>query len=478
MHLTFKRALGATLATLVIVLFICGFAGYAARLTAPPIPDKPPGLVALEAAENRDFQDMLASITFGGPIYPVDLVPIDPNAPDPASTRLYNNLLDNLLSSLHYYYKLSPDSPAANNVTAWNAENGERMISTAFLFSVENHVNWLLTLELYTRLHSKAVFDEDLEYARERVEALFTQDWHPVAEWPLGIYFDLVYLHDLTGEQKYLDWAYRYAAGDGPDDFDTPLTKARGLAHLYQYNRARMASPFYFYFPALIADYSTRFDDPALMTVGRSFFVGLKDMLYDDLYKMLWKQASVASDGSTSINIIQTFDTLEQLSAIRAILEYGRASGDPEALDLARAILSGIWDADAPMLIEAPEGFLPGTYFGVYTAYDVDREAERFDETEVTIDQILLYNVNVMLNEYTRGEFRDDVDFLTSWMELSGPLYHEDANGFYIDYGENWVVPEHRMVSAKAAIWMARSLAQDEWYRYQRVQSLTESGFE
>jgi hypothetical protein len=193
---------------------------------------------------------------------------------------------------------------------------------------------------------------------------------------------------------------------------------------------------------------------------------------------MFWKQVSVPRDGSTSRNIIQTFDTLEQLSAVRAILEYYKASGDPEALDLARAVLHGVWDTGSPLLIEAPENYPPSTFFGVYTAYDVDREAERFDEGEVTIDQILLYNANVMMNIKTSGEFRDDVDFLTSWLETAGPLYHEEANGFYTEYSEEWVIPDHRLVSSKAAIWMARTLAEDEWYRFNKVQTFAETGFE
>jgi hypothetical protein len=86
---------------------------------------------------------------------------------------------------------------------------------------------------------------------------------------------------------------------------------------------------------------------------------------------------------------------------------------------------------------------------------------------------VLLLETNVLRNEATRGEQRGDVDFLSSWMEDSGPMYREGANGYFTSYADDWKDPENPEVSAKAAIWTARALAEDERYRFETVQAVT-----
>lgn len=473
MHLDFIKALGILLSLTIIVLIFTTLAGAAAWVNRPPTVVKPAGLVALEAEEDREFQNLLRDIL--PPRSPGAFEtepPIDPNAPKPADTRLYNNLLDNLLSSLHYYYRVDEDTPPSVFVTSWDADTGARVLGNARLVALETNVSYLLTLELYRRLHRKALFDEDLEFVTQRTEAIFEEDWHTVLEWPLGVYFDLLTLHDLTGEEEYWLWAQRYAAGSGPEDANTPLFKARTLAWQYQYNSPRTGSPVYFYYAALLAEWGRR-NDPAYINLARTMFAGLRELLYDPRYRMMYKQGSVQSDGST--NVIQTFDTLENLMAIRAILAYGKAAGDPTAVSLARTMLEGMWETGSPLLIHAPEPFPPSAYFGLYTAFDLGREAERLAPAEAAIVQILLYEVNVLVNEQTRGELRGDVDFLAGWLEDLGPLYSESVNGYYNTYRESWEEPEERLLSAKAAIWMARSLVWDEWYRYRTAQALAAS---
>ncbi len=462
---------------LVMAFVLAGLAGLAAIFNSPPIAVKPDGLRALEAAENRDFQDLMDTINTRGEPITYTPEPRDPNAPIPAETRLYNNLLDNLLSGLHYYYKAPEDSPPSQFVTSWNAGDGGRNISDARLLSLEINLSYLLTLERYRRLHSKAIFDDDLEYARKRVGDIFNEDWHSMAEWPLGLYFDLIDLYELTGEEKYLEWSERYAIGDGPNDSDTPLAMAKNLAFRYQFDQPRMASPFYFYYAAFLADWGNR-HDPTLANQAHYMFTGLRDLLYDPRYKMLWKQASVSQGGSGSKNIIETFNTLEQLTAIQAILEYGKASGDTEALSLARVILSGVWGTSSPLLRTAPEPYAENTFFGLYTAYDHGREAERYDPGMTTIDHILLFNSIVLLNAATKGEMRGDIDFLVNWLETVGPVYKPNANGYYVLYDENWESPDpnEQWVSAKASIWMARAIIEDEWYKYLRTEELTSQG--
>ncbi len=474
MHLTFTRFAGTFLVLAAIVVVTAGLAAVAARLNTPPVVTKPVGLSALEAAENRDFEHLLNDIRPSFAPYEMETVPpIDPDAPVPSGTYLYNNLLDNLLSALHYYYRVPEDADPSTYVTSWDPDTGERVLSTGVrLPALEMDISYLLALEMYRTIHRKAVFDEDLENARQRVAAIFAEDWHTVKEWPLGPYFDLITLYELTEEEQYLQWAERYGAGDGSDDPNTPLAKARSLLFRYQHQLARQASPFYFHHAALLSDWGNR-HDPALASQARTLFEGLRDMMYDARYKMLWKQVSVPQDGSSIRNIIQTFDTIEQLSAVRAILEYWRTSNDPEAVSLARAIMQGVWDEGSPLLIQPPEEYPPSTYFGLYTAYDVEREAERLTPTEKTIVQILLFETVVLLNEHTRGEFRGDVDFLASWLEDNGPLYRIHANGYYGTYDDDWADPEQPMVSAKASIWMSRAIARDEWYRFQRAQALT-----
>jgi hypothetical protein len=454
-----------------------------AKKNSPPFSAKPAGLVSLEEKTNRDFQDLLLNITARSNISQIETVPpLDPNAPIPSGTYLYNNLLENLLSGLHFYFPVSEETPTGVFVSSWDAETGERVQSEFMLGSLEYNVNYLLTLELYRKLHTKAVFDQDLEYARERVHNIFAQDWRTMAEWPLGAYFDLVELYDITGDETYMEYAERYALGNGPDDINTPFEKSLHLAFQFNLNFARMASPVNFFNAALLADYGNRHDDPELLRQANSLFTGLKNLLYDNRYKLLWKRASVPADNSSTVNLIQTFDTLEQVSAIRAISLYGRASGDPEAIGLAKTILNGIWGTEegtSMLLIEPPPGWAATTYFGLHTAYDQDREAKRTDPNEITIVQILFYLANVLVNEDTKGEFRSSIDFLGGWLEDNGPpMYRRSGNGYLLNYVDLWQDPERPMVSTQASIWMTRALAEDEWYRYNVAETLIDTNEE
>lgn len=474
MHLRSIGVLGILLAIFGLGILFLGAAMWTAGMPQwHPRAVKPGGLSALEVTEDREHQGILDDIRPPRiesrlPTEP----PVDPNAPKPADTKLYNNLLDNLLSSLHYYYQVPDDAPPTQFVASWDADTGARVLGDALWVSLEANLDYLLTLEIYRRLHAKAVFDQDLVFARKRVEGIFAQDWHTGIEWPLSPYFDLVQLYDLTGDEQYLQWAERYALGDGPQDSNSPLSMAKGLAFKFQYSLARVGSPIYFLYAALLADYGKR-RDPAMINQARFMFEGLRDLLLDRRYNLLMKQVSVPSDGSSVRNLTQTFDTLEQVTAIRAVIAYGQASGDPEATSLAKAVMSGIWGTNSILLVKPPEDMPPTTFYGVYTAYDLGREAMRMDPNMKTIDQILLFETEVLLNGATRGEYRGDVDFLASWLEDSGPLYKPYLNGYFATYGDNWADPEDKIISARAAIWMARGLAEDEWHKYRTAQAVS-----
>jgi len=474
-RLNFIKSLGSILVILATGAIIGGATMVVAYLNSPPRLQKPSGIAAMEVRENLALDQLLSDVTPRyGTIEVETHPPVDSGAPAPAGTYLYNTLLDNLLSSLHYYFKMPAESEVTEFVASWDAETGERVLSDALLISLESNISYLLTLETYRKLHMIAIFDEDLEATRERVRELFDAEWHSRGEWPLGVYFDLIRLYEITENEDYLRWAERYAAGDGPEDTNTPLYRARELALRIQYDYPRTTSPFHFYHCALLADYGNR-HDPTMLNQARIMFEGLREFLYDPRYKMLWKQVSTQGG---SMNIIQTFDSLEQLSAIRAITEYGKISGDPDALSLTRALLDGVWGSESPMLITAPEPYSPTTYYGIYTAYDVDRSAERLDPNEQVIVEILLYEALVMVNEATRGEFRGDVDFLSSWLEDNGPLYRRYFNGYFTEYAPIWEDPLNPMISSKAAIWMSKGLVADEWYKYRTARALSISGVE
>jgi hypothetical protein len=470
----FGRALGITLAILVLAGIFSLLTIAANKVYGPPVIEKPDVLVSLERWEGREFDQLLVdALTWPMPDEMETIPPVDPDAPPPASTRLYNNQLENLLSSLHYFYRLSGDDSPSEYVIGWDPEDGGRVVTTATLFSIETNISYLLTLEMYRKMHAKAVFDEDLEYARKVVDDLFAMTWRTALEWPLGPYFDLVALYDLTGNEKYLEYSRRYGGGDGINDYNTPLTKARTLAVAYQRNRPGNASPFYFLHAALLADWGKRYD-PSMVDQARTVFRGLRRDLLDTRYNLFWKQSSTAGDGSGAKTVIQTFDSLEQLTAVRAILLYAKSSSDPEGLALGKAVMEGIWDEDSPLQYKPPADLPQSAFWGIYTAYDMQREAERLDTGERTIIHVLLLEDMVLLNELTRGEYRGEVDFLSQWMEDSGPLYDQQLNGFYTLYKGQYEPVEGSNLDSKSAIWMARALVQDEWYRYRSVRDLTE----
>jgi hypothetical protein len=474
-HLHFVRALGITLSILVIWLVLSALSTLIVGITRPPVPLEPNGLAAMEIAENREMEKLIEDATYLGPAAGIETqVPVDPDAPEPRFTRLYNNLLDNLLSGLHYFFRVEENTPPSTFVTSWDADTGSRVLSDEFFVSMETNVSYLLTLEMYRRMHTKAVFDEDLDFARARVDAIFTADWHTSMDLPLGVYFDLIDLAGLTGEDKYIQYAEKYALGDGPSDLNTPYRKAMDLALKVEYDSPRMASPFFFYQAAFLADYGSR-RNPELLTQAKDLFNGLTDLLFDRRFNLLYKQASIPAGRGGVRNIIQTFNTLEQLSAIQAIVRYYDVTNDAEALSLAKQVFMGVWGAGSTLLIEAPSNMPGSTYYGLYTGYDREREAKRDDPGERTIDQILTFVAVVSLNGATRGEYRNDIDFLKGWLEDLGPLYKADANGYLSNYNSGWGVPDQQWVSARAGIWMARGIAEDEWYVYRRARALTES---
>lgn len=474
MHLRFDRALGSILSILSIGIIITAFSILVSGNPRwHPKAVKPAGLSALEIAESREFEAMLQDLMpYGTRMVAETEPPVDPNAPKPHDTRLYNNLLDNLLSSLHYYFKVPEDAPPSRVVISWDMNDGSRIVKDEFLIALELNVCYLLALESYRKLHTKAAFDEDLVSVRKRVAKIFNSEWHTTQEWPIGPYFDLVELYDITGNEDYLKWAKKFAAGDGPSDPNTPLTKAKMLAVRFQANKARTASPVLFLYAALLADWGKRYD-PAMLSQARSLFEGLQHLLLDRRYNMFWKQVSVPFDASPRRKIIETLDTIEQLTAVRAIILYGEATGDPEAFSLAQLVMKGIWGKNSPLLIPPPSGYPEGVFYGIYSAYDHLREATRWEPGEMPLNQILLFDTNILLNAMTKGQVRDDVEFLGHWLEDSGPIYKESANGYFVEYGEGWTDPEIPMVSAKAAIWVAKAIVNDEMYRFRTAKEIT-----
>jgi len=436
---------------------------------SPPRVVKPAGFQAMEDAEQADLDQWLFQLYRRSGESTVEWVSTDSDTPPPAASRQYRDLIDNLLLSLKYYYKLNDEYAPSEFVSSWSAGTGERIVSNARLLSLETHVNYLLTLEMYRKVHSKAVFDNDLEYARQKVDDIFSEEWHTQFSWPLATYFDLMDLYEITGEEKYLEYAERYGAASDRTDPNSPYAFALEQSFKIYSDIPRTVTPFNFYHAALLADYGARYDDLPLQTQAKSMFDGIRDQLYDPRYKMLWKQASVSTPGSSTANYTRTFDALEQFNAIRGIVEYYKVTGDPDAISLARALVEGIWGLGSKMLIHPPQGLSEGTFYGLYTAYDVEREAERLDQNEQTIVQILLYDAMVLVNEVTRGELRDSIDFLVSWLETNGPVYRPEANGYLATYDEVWEVPEDPRVSGNAAIWMSKAIARDEWYRMQRA---------
>ncbi|HDS29687.1 MAG TPA: hypothetical protein ENN67_01450, partial [Firmicutes bacterium] len=186
MHLNFTRAFGITLATLAIWMVLSAVSFVIYRITRPPVPVQPHGLLAMELAENREMEQLIEDASFTRQISFFETQsPVLPDTPAPRYTRLYNNLLDNLLSGLHYYYRVDEDTPLTTIVTSWDADTGLRVLGDEFYVSLETNLNYLITLEKYRRMHSKAVFDEDLEFIRNRVDTLFEQEWHTVMDIPL-----------------------------------------------------------------------------------------------------------------------------------------------------------------------------------------------------------------------------------------------------------------------------------------------------
>ena len=447
----------------------------AAKLNPPPVGAKPQGLNFLERRQNIIVGQLIddANERQGFTIEEPVILPAE-GVPAPGETRKFRTLSDNLLNSLHYYYRLPDNAPSSEFVYKWDAKTGGMMTSDARLFALENDVNYLLSLEIYRSLHPIALFDTDLQYMRKKVDDIFAQDWHTMQESPLGVYFDLMELYNFTKNEKYLQYAERYAGGDGPDDPQTPLVKARNFAIMFQRDVPRQASPVYFYYAALLSDWANRHDE-TMAAQANALFKGLMEFLYDNRFRLLYLRVSTATGGNTAVrNITETYNTLDQLTAIDAILEYYKSSANPEALSLARAIMRGVYGTDSILVQKAPEEIGENKFYGIYTTYDHGREAWRFESDEATMDHILLFSDIVKLNSVTHGEYRDDIEFLTSWLENSGPMYDEYANGYYVSYEKDWTVPEDsKWILSKAAIWMSKALIEDDLYKYEQSQVIT-----
>jgi len=454
------------------VMFAAVAGAIAAKLNPPPVGVKPDGLDVMQERQNFMVTDLIDDTSYRYTEMIDTPVPLRSDVPLPSETRRFRSLEDNLLNSLHNYYKLPEEYPASEFVTKWRADEGSYMTEgNARLLALENNIAWLISLEIYRDLHPVAIFDEDLEYARRQIDAIFDEDWHTVETWPVGVYFDLIRLYEFTGNDKYLDHAERFVAGDGPDDLHTPLAYAKGLAHRFQFGSARSATPFNFFHAALLADWANRHDE-VLMVQADAFFDGLQNWLYDSRFKLLYKRVASQSIGP-GLNITETFSTLDQLIGIIAILEYWERTDNPEALSLARAVMKGVYDSESMLSQTAPEQYAASTFYGLYTTYDHGRDAFRFEPGEATMVHVLLFKAMIRLNSATTGAYRSDIEFLESWMEDAGPLYSQYVNGYYVAYDEGWIVnEENNWISSKAAIWMARALVEDDLYRSDRAQDI------
>jgi hypothetical protein len=379
--------------------------------------------------DQQDMEEGRQAITPG--VTPVEQLkglgfepPYGENPLMPIETGFSSRKADNLLALLHNFYFIEEDRMLTESVEFVDRETGyikigDRGDSNFQISHLGKHVKYLLALTKYRKLHpSIVIFDEDYSRMNDLVRKIF--DTHPPSvHYEIGTFFDLVEMHELTGEARYLDYADYIDQIGGMRE----TAELRSLAE--QKRVPRTYSPGFLNSVIILQYYADR-GNPLLIQTAKTLYDGVIKACYNDKYKMFHLQASYSGPDNGGQQVIEQFRTSELGISLQRMMDYYDATGDDDILDIVDDIITNIASGESELIDS--ENLL---FYSKYL-----EKGSAFKEEDKRVDSnLLLYSA---LYRYMKYDMKYENFTRSVSIGVEDYVFDKVYNGFYTRYDPAW----------------------------------------
>ena len=357
------------------------------------------------------------------------LPPADTNVPPPVKSIKTNEIIENLLYALKFYSHVPEGDELISSVDGWDAETGYNVLDISNpgsqITAMARSVRFFLLLKLYQMYFpATRYFDDEAQrldaivdrmIEPQNLDTVVTNETFFIARFPYSVFYDLLWLADLTGDDKYRNAAL--AIGDKNTRLITMQT------NLIKDNMDRSNKVIYFNNAAMGYITGKETGNLNLMKDSELLFEELIDELWDDSYNLFYTDASIGATG----NITLTFITNNQVHAALSLIRYAEASGNKQAENIATTILKSMSDGTNPVCDKQSPGFFR-RYYG--------ETGSPHKDFKVADDHLTYLYAWVKLNELNNGLYNESLNVDYETYEIY--MYDRKYNAIYHKYTQSW----------------------------------------
>lgn len=390
--------------------------------------------------------------------------PVLTDAPVPVNSKKSNTIIDNLLFAMRYYARIPESEELTSSVTGWDAGTGYYIADSGAMASpimaFARNARYLLILKLYQAYFPSTHFFDDDSQRVEKIldrfiepdylDSLISSESFYSVFIPDKIFHDLMWLNEITSEEKYREAAFIIA------DKHSDLIFRQAV--VIKNNKDRSDKVRMFNDVALGYIYGKEIGKLDLQEDSRLVMAELVKELWAENYSLLYTDVTIGSLG----NITTTFITNDQMHALTGMIRYAEASGDTEVADLAFKILESLATGTNPVCDTTNQGF--------YRRYNGDSRSPHKDY-KLAEDHIVFLEALVKLNILHDGKYNDLLNYHYEWLE--NYLYDPLHNAIYFSYEETWTPHKFTnnlpIVSVDAILDFILLTLEDRKYRADKV---------
>lgn len=381
------------------------------------------------------------------------------DAPPPVNSKKSNTVIENLLFAMKFYAQAPKDNDTIMTVSGWDAITGyyltDQGTAASAILALARNARYLLVLKLYQEYFPTTHYFDDDAVRVEEILGRIIEPEHLSANItdlsfisirvPDKIYYDLMMLNKVTGNEKYRDAALFIA--------EKHSTTVIRQSTLIKNSRDRTSKIGMFGDAAMSYVAGVEIGDLDLQGDASLVMKDLITELWADTYNLLYTSASVGQFG----NITNTFITTDQMHAVSALIKYAEASGDNAIGTIAYTIIESLADGSNPVCDQPNHGF--------FRRYNGDSRSPHKDY-KLSEDHIAFLEALIEINALNNGKYDEMLDYFFETYEIL--LYDTYSNGIYLEYEINWnpkVENNIPLVSVDAILDYVLVVLEDKKYR-------------
>ena len=351
------------------------------------------------------------------------------DAPLPLNSKKSNFIIENLLFAMKFYARVPQEDELTMSVSGWDPNTGYYLPDTGFggspIIALARNARYLLVLELYRDYFpSTHYFDDDAQRVEaildgiiepERLQGLISSESFFQVRVPDKIFYDLMYLSEVTGREKYRDAALFIADKHS----DTVIRQSIAIKN----NRDRTSKIGMINDAAMSYIAGVEMGKLDLQEDARLVMNDMMKELFADTFNLIYTNATIGPAG----NITMTFITNDQMHALSSMVRYAAASGDSEIESLAYRILESLTDGTNPICDQSGHGF--------FRRYNGDSRSPHKD-FKLAEDHITFLEAWIKLNILNDGKYDEILNEYYEFFETL--LYDAYSNAIYFSYEIDW----------------------------------------